>query len=54
MVFQLSYYNEIVEAELDAWPVDLRARSRALTVRMEKRELDRALTRQKEVINHEL
>ena len=110
MVFRLSYYNENVEAELDAWPVGLRARFRALTVRMEeygpnlgmphtralgnglfeirakaeegigraffctmvgrkivilhsfikktdktpKRELDIALTRQKEVISHEL
>lgn len=34
MVFRLSYYNEHVEAELDAWPVGLRARFRALTVRM--------------------
>ncbi|MBI5657349.1 MAG: type II toxin-antitoxin system RelE/ParE family toxin [Geobacter sp.] len=34
MVFRLSYYNETVEAELDAWPVGLRARFRALTVRM--------------------
>lgn len=110
MVFQLLYYNETVEAELDAWPVGLRARYRALTVRMEeygpnlgmphtralgnglfemrakaeegigrvffctvvgrkivilhsfikktdktpKRELNIALTRQKEVISHEL
>jgi len=110
MVFRLSYYNETVEAELDAWPVGLRARFRALTVRMveygpnlgmphtralgnglfeirakaeegigrvffctmvgrkivilhsfikkadktPKRELDIALTRQKEVISHEL
>lgn len=36
MVFQLSYYNETVEAELDAWPVGLLARYRALTVRMEE------------------
>lgn len=36
MIFQLSYYNEAVEAELDAWPVGLRARFRALTVRMEE------------------
>jgi phage-related protein len=110
MVFRLSYYNENVEAELDAWPVGLRARFRALTIRMEeygpnlgmphtraignglfeirakaeegigraffctmagqhiiilhsfikktdktpKRELDIAVTRQKEVFNHEL
>jgi phage-related protein len=110
MVFRLSYYNETVEAELDACPVGLRARFRALSVRMEeygpnlgmphtralgnglfeirakaeegigraffctmvgrkivilhsfikktdktpKRELDIALTRQKEVISHEL
>jgi hypothetical protein len=36
MVFRLSFYNETVEAELDAWPVGLRARFRALTVRMEE------------------
>ena len=110
MVFRLSYYNETVEAELDAWPVGLSARFRALSLRMEayghnlgmphtralgnglfevrakaeegigrvffctmdgrkiiilhsfvkktdktpKRELDIALTRQKEVISHEL
>jgi phage-related protein len=34
MLYRLSYYNETVEAELDAWPVGLRARFRALTVRM--------------------
>ncbi len=110
MLYRLSYYNETVEAELDAWPVGLRARFRALTVRMEeygpnlgmphtralgnglfeirakadegigraffctmvgqkiiilhsfikktdktpKRELDRALARQKEVVDNEL
>jgi phage-related protein len=110
MVFRLSYYNENVEADLDAWPIGLRARFRALTMRMEeygpnlgmphtralgnglfeirakaeegigraffcamvgrkiiilhsfskktdktpKRELDIALSRQKEVISHEL
>ena len=110
MVYRLSYFNETVESELDAWPVGLRARFRALTVRMEeygpnlgmphtralgnglfeirakaeegigraffctmvgrkivilhsfikktdktpKRDLDIALTRQKEVISHEL
>lgn len=36
MVFRLSYYNESVEAELDAWPIGLRARFRALTIRMEE------------------
>ena len=36
MVFRLSYYNENVEAELDAWPLGLRARFRALSVRMEE------------------
>jgi hypothetical protein len=36
MVYRLSYYNETVEAELDAWPVGLRARYRALTLRMEE------------------
>ena len=110
MNYSLSYYNETVEAEFDAWPVGLRARFRALTLRMEihgsnlgmphtralgsglfeirskadegigraffctmvgrkiiilhgfikktdktpKRELDIAITRQKEVINDEL
>jgi hypothetical protein len=34
MVYRLSYYNENVEVELDAWPVGLRARFRALSVRM--------------------
>uniref|UniRef100_C6DZF5 Type II toxin-antitoxin system RelE/ParE family toxin n=1 Tax=Geobacter sp. (strain M21) TaxID=443144 RepID=C6DZF5_GEOSM len=34
--FRLSYYDEAVEAELDAWPVRLRARFRALTIRMEE------------------
>ena len=34
MVYRLSYYNETVEAELDAWPVGLRARFRALSLRM--------------------
>ncbi|NVN91853.1 MAG: type II toxin-antitoxin system RelE/ParE family toxin [Desulfuromonadales bacterium] len=36
MTFRLSYYNESVEAELDAWSVGLRARFRALTIRMEE------------------
>lgn len=36
MVYCLSYYNETVEAELDAWPVGLRARFRALSVHMEE------------------
>ena len=36
MLYRLSYYNEAVEAELDAWPVGLRARFRALTIRMEE------------------
>jgi len=35
MVYRLSYFNETVEAEFDAWPVGLRARFRALTIRME-------------------
>ena len=35
MVYRLSYYNESVEADFDAWPVGLLARFRALTVRME-------------------
>ena len=36
MVYRLSYYNETVETELDAWPVGLRARFRALSFRMEE------------------
>ncbi len=36
MPYQLLYYNESVESELDAWPVGLRARFRALTIRMEE------------------
>lgn len=36
MIYRLSYYSETVEAELDAWPVGLRARFRALSVRMEE------------------
>ena len=36
MVYRLSYYNEALEAELDVWPVSLRARFRALSVRMEE------------------
>ncbi|MBU5613745.1 type II toxin-antitoxin system RelE/ParE family toxin [Geomonas sp. Red51] len=36
MGFRLFFYNVEVEAELDAWPVGLRARFRALTVRMEQ------------------
>ena len=35
MVYRLSYYNETVECEFNAWPVGLRARFRALTARME-------------------
>lgn len=35
MDYHLSYFNELVEAEFDAWPVGLRARFRALTIRME-------------------
>jgi len=34
MIYRLSYYNETVEAEFDDWPVGLRARLRALTIRM--------------------
>jgi phage-related protein len=33
--YHLSYFNASVEAEFDAWPVGLRARYRALTIRME-------------------
>jgi phage-related protein len=36
MIYRLSYYNKTVEAEFDAWPLGLRARFRALTVRMEE------------------
>lgn len=35
MRYHLSFYNETVEAEFDAWPVGLRARFRALTLRIE-------------------
>lgn len=35
MDYILSYFNETVQAEFDAWPVGLRARFRALTIRME-------------------
>lgn len=35
MRYHLSFYNETVEAEFDAWPVGLRARFRALTIRIE-------------------
>lgn len=36
MTFRLLFYNDAVEVELDAWPVGLRARFRALTLRMEE------------------
>jgi phage-related protein len=36
MAYRISYYNETVEAELDAWPVGLLARFRALSMRMEE------------------
>lgn len=36
MFYRLLYYNKAVEIELDAWPVGLRVRFRALTVRMEE------------------
>ena len=35
MPYQLFYFNETVQAEFDAWPVGLRARFRALTMRIE-------------------
>lgn len=35
MRYHLSFYNEIVMAEFDAWPVGLRARFRALSIRIE-------------------
>ncbi len=35
MDYHLSYFNESVEADFDTWPVGLRARFRALTIRME-------------------
>ncbi len=35
MDYTLSYFNETVQAEFNAWPVGLRARFRALTIRME-------------------
>lgn len=34
MEYTFSYYNETVQEEFDAWPVGLRARFRALTLRM--------------------
>jgi phage-related protein len=36
MDYTLSFYSEVVQAEFDGWPVGLRARFRALTIRMEK------------------
>lgn len=36
MDYTLSYFNETVQAEFEAWPVGLRARYRALTIRMEE------------------
>ncbi|TSK04453.1 MAG: type II toxin-antitoxin system RelE/ParE family toxin [Geobacter sp.] len=35
MRYRLFYYNEEVEEEFAAWPVGLRARFRALTIRIE-------------------
>jgi phage-related protein len=35
VTYRLSYYNETVQADFDSWPVGLRARFRALTIRME-------------------
>jgi phage-related protein len=35
MDYLLSYFNKAVQAEFDGWPVSLRARFRALTIRME-------------------
>jgi phage-related protein len=35
MDYLLSYFNKAVQAEFDDWPVSLRARFRALTIRME-------------------
>lgn len=35
MDYILSYFNETVQAEFDAWPVGLLARYRALSIRME-------------------
>ncbi|WP_129127144.1 type II toxin-antitoxin system RelE/ParE family toxin [Geomonas oryzae] len=35
MRYRLFYYNEDVEKEFNAWPVNLRARFRALTIRIE-------------------
>lgn len=34
MDYMISFYNEAVQAEFDSWPVGLRARFRALTIRM--------------------
>jgi len=35
MDYTLSYFNVAVQADFDSWPLGLRARYRALTVRME-------------------
>ncbi len=35
MDYMISFFNEAVQAEFDGWPVGLRARFRALTIRME-------------------
>ena len=34
MDYTISFYNEAVQAEFDNWPVGLRARFRAVTIRM--------------------
>ena len=36
MNYILSYFNEAVQSDFDSWPVGLRARYRALTIRMEE------------------
>jgi phage-related protein len=35
MIYRLLYYNEAVQTEFDVWPIGLRTRFRALTIRME-------------------
>ena len=35
MDYKLSYFNETVQEEFDTWPIGVRARYRALTLRME-------------------
>ena len=40
MIYRLLYYNEAVQTEFDVWPIGLRTRFRALTIRMEAHGLN--------------